>query len=266
MSVDSAFARLYEIIVVLRSPDGCPWDREQTGSSLRRHLIEETYETIDAIDSGDPDHVSEELGDLMLLIVMIARIYEESSHFSVVSVVERIAEKLVRRHPHVFSDATVESSQDVIAQWQEIKETQEGRTPAAGALGSVSQGIPPLDRANELQKAAARVGFDWPTVVDVIAKMNEEVGELQELLSASAAPAPDEIRQSALEEEVGDILFSAVNIARFLKIDPSVALNRTNRKFTQRFGQVERQMSERNLPMGPDTADLMNEIWDTYRK
>ena len=266
MSVDQAFLRLYEIIVRLRSPEGCPWDREQTAVSLRRHLIEETYEAVDAIDSGDSEHVAEELGDLTLLVLMIARISEELSLFSVESVLERISDKLVRRHPHVFGESIAATPDDVVRQWQEIKESQEGRSPRHGVLGGVSRGQPPLDRANELQKAAAKVGFDWERIEDVIAKLNEESTELQDVLRSAADSSVDsELYQAMVEEEVGDLLFTAVNLSRFLGIDPSVALNRTNRKFLERFRHVESEMATRGMELNKQNAAVMNEIWDTLR-
>ncbi|MDR0656926.1 MAG: nucleoside triphosphate pyrophosphohydrolase, partial [Treponema sp.] len=242
-----AFKKLYEIVVRLRAPGGCPWDREQTPLSLRGDLIEETYECIEAIDQQDPSHVREELGDIFLLVTMIAYMHEQEGHFTLEDVLEGVSEKLVRRHPHVFGDLKAEdgsalSSAEVLGNWARIKVEQEGRKPKDSILDEVSRGLPPLDRAWKLQKKAAKAGFDWPDIRGVSAKIEEELEEVLSAAEKNTAGTPSS--RAALEEELGDLLFSAVNLCRYLGVEPSVALQRTNLKFTGRFKHVEKRMKE----------------------
>jgi tetrapyrrole methylase family protein/MazG family protein len=269
MKPDEAFSRLYEIIVTLRSPDGCPWDREQTPQSLRRHVLEETYECIEAIESDDSAEVQEELGDLYLLVTMIGRIYEETERFTVSDVLEAVAAKLVRRHPHVFAGARVDSTDDVLSQWQRIKTEQEGKRSETSILDSVSRALPALERAYKLQRKAAKVGFDWPSLSGVRDKLMEEVDEvLHEAGGETALPsgrATDDTASAELEQEVGDMLFSAVNLARYLGVDPSVALNAANTKFAARFRHVEDEMKSRAKKLSPDEMELMDELWNAAK-
>jgi len=170
---DHAFKSLYDVIVRLRAPDGCPWDREQSPASLRECLIEETYECIEAIDEENPAHIKEELGDIFLLVTMLAYMHEEKGVFSTADVFQTICEKLIRRHPHVFGELQVKDSDEVLNNWAKIKVTQEGRKPKDSILDEVSAGLPPLDRAWKLQKKAAKAGFDWPNLEGVVEKINE---------------------------------------------------------------------------------------------
>lgn len=265
MTAHDSFNRLYDIIVRLRAPDGCPWDREQTPSSMRRHLLEETYESIEAIENEVHDEVREELGDLFMLVTMIARMYEEDGLFTVSDVLDEVSEKLVRRHPHVFGDVTVDGSDEVVDQWQRIKTEQEGKRAKTGVLDKVSQALPSLERAYKLQRAAAKVGFDWPTLAGVREKLVEEIDEVIEAAggadSLAGSRRRDDVASAELECEVGDLLFSAVNVARYLGVDPSIALNRANLKFVSRFRSVETEMTRRGLDMSQETLATMDEIW-----
>jgi tetrapyrrole methylase family protein/MazG family protein len=269
MNEAEAFRKLYEIVVRLRSPGGCPWDREQTPLSLRGDLIEETYECIEAIDEKDPSHVREELGDIFLLVTMIAYMHEQDGRFTVADVLEGISEKLVRRHPHVFEglkaeDGSALNSAEVLDNWARIKVEQEGRKPKDSILDEVSRGLPPLDRAWKLQKKAAKAGFDWPDIRGVSAKIEEE---LEEVLSAAGKNTPEiPSSQAALEEELGDLLFSVVNLCRYLKVEPSVALQRTNLKFTERFKHVEKRMKETGRAMTPQNLAAMDQYWNEAKE
>jgi tetrapyrrole methylase family protein/MazG family protein len=232
---------------------------EQTPLTLRGDLIEETYECIEAIDEEDPAHVREELGDLFLLVTMIAYMHEQQGLFSVADALETVSEKLVRRHPHVFGNTQVEDSQEVLDNWAKIKVEQEGRKPKDSILDEVSRGLPPLDRAWKLQKKAAGAGFFWPDAAGVIPKINEELNETQAAINAKFS---ERLGDADLEGELGDLLFSVVNLCRFFDIEPSVALQRTNIKFTERFKYVERRMKENGQEMKAGNLALMDQYWN----
>jgi len=250
------FSRLYEIVKRLRAPDGCPWDREQTPASLRAALIEEAYECVEAINEGDPTHVCEELGDVYLLATMIASIYEEAGAFGPADAFADISAKLVRRHPHVFGDATADTPDAVVRQWNDIKEKVEGRRARDSALDGVSRALPPLERAYRLQKAAAKVGFDWPDAGGPWDKVAEELAEAREAY-ASAEPGSER-----LEDELGDLLFSVVNVARKHRVDPAVGLLKTIDKFSRRFRHVESRMAAAGQAMEPGKLDMMDAYWN----
>ena len=266
-----AFQKFYDIVLRLRSPGGCPWDIEQTPISLRGDLIEETYECVEAIDEGKPDHIKEELGDLFLLVTMLAFMHEQEGHFSLTDVLEEVSEKLVRRHPHVFEKtnspddkgATL-SAEKVLQNWAKIKVEQEGRKPKDSILDEVHRGFPPLDRAFKLQKKAAKVGFDWPDSAGVIAKIKEEMAEVESVLADEAAvtTSSNTSDSKALEGELGDLLFSVVNLCRFFGIEPSVALQGTNVKFTERFKYVEKRMKESGTEMNAANLATMDKFWN----
>jgi tetrapyrrole methylase family protein/MazG family protein len=258
-----SFEDLYNIIAKLRAPDGCPWDREQNPLSLRGSLIEETYECVEAIDEGDPGHIKEELGDIFLLVTMIAYMHEQEGKFSVAEALKNNAEKLIRRHPHVFADLKVKDSAEVLDNWAKIKVEQEGRKPRDSLLDEVSRGLPPLDRAWKLQKKAAKAGFDWPDTAGVIAKIKEELEEVTDEMTAQGKTG---IEGSPLEQELGDLLFSVVNLCRYLKVEPSVALERTNIKFTERFKYVEKCMKETSAEMKPGNLQLMDKYWEEAKQ
>jgi tetrapyrrole methylase family protein/MazG family protein len=253
-----AFAAFYKIVARLRAPDGCPWDREQTVTSLRGNLIEEAYELVEAIDEGESPHVREEIGDLFLVATMMAYIHEESSDFSVAEVLDSVSEKLVRRHPHVFGTARADTSEEVLRQWDEIKEKVEGRAKKDSVLDEVPKSLPPLERAYKMQKKAAKVGFDWKAAPDVWDKIREELSE-SERACEEASRGCD---QAALEGEIGDLLFSVLNVSRFLGVNPSLALQRTNEKFSRRFRYVEKRMAEEGEAMGRENFERMDALWD----
>jgi len=257
MKPEEAFKALYDIIAKLRSPQGCPWDREQTPSTLRGALIEETYECLEAIDENDSAHTAEELGDLFLLATMISYIHEQEGKFSVADALYKVSEKLVRRHPHVFGDVKVKDSAEVLDNWAAIKIEKEGRKPKDSLLDEVSGGLPPTERAYSLQKKAAKAGFDWQDKEGVIGKIKEELDEVQQ------AAGED---NSRLEEELGDLLFSVINLCRFLKIEPSIALRRTNAKFVDRFKYIEKKMKETGQEMKKENLDTMDVYWNEAKK
>lgn len=245
------FDKLVRLQARLRAPRGCSWDREQTPQSLRTFLVEETYEVLDALDSAAPDELAGELGDLFLQIIFHALIASEAGQFDISDVIERVHEKMVRRHPHVFGDARVRNSAEVLRNWEQLKAVERQATarknPSANAppslLDGIPRGLPALLEAAKLTRRAAHIGFDWARPEDILDKVREECAELQFVLSSvqvhpqSAKSAP--VTVSKLEEETGDLLFTAVNVARFLGIDPEIALRKANRKFSRRFRWME---------------------------
>ncbi|MDR1418831.1 MAG: nucleoside triphosphate pyrophosphohydrolase [Treponema sp.] len=272
---DAAFEKLRGIIARLRAPGGCPWDREQSPESLRGDLVEETYECVEAIDGKEPGHIMEELGDLFLLVTMLSYMHEQEGVFTVADVLEGVSAKLVRRHPHVFGSVKAKDSAEVLDNWARIKVEQEGRKPKDSVLDEVSRGLPPLDRAAKLQKKAARAGFDWPCFAGVADKMEEELGEVREAAAAlsgsgkadgGSAGARPSSPSGRLEGELGDLLFSAVNICRFLGVDPSVALQRTNVKFEKRFKHVEKRMKETGALMSRENLAVMDTFWEEAKR
>ena len=250
-STPAAFKALYDTVAKLRSPDGCQWDREQTPLLLRSTLIEETYECIEAIEENEPEHIAEELGDLFLQATLLSYIYEEEGKFTVADALTKINEKLIRRHPHVFNGLKVKDTKEILDNWETIKREQEGRSVKDSILDEVSSGMPPMDRALKLQKKAAKVGFDWPDAQSVIAKIQEELNETQEAIS-----------HGNLEEELGDLLFSVINLCRFVGVEPSAALHRTNRKFVNRFKYAEKKMKETGQEMKKENLGIMDKYWN----
>ena len=240
-----------EIMARLRAPGGCPWDREQTHESLRSSLLEETYEVLDALDQDDMGELQEELGDLLLQVLFHAEIATEEGDFRLIDSVGYAIEKLTRRHPHVFGDQTVQDSQEVLLNWEQIKRQERGEETFKSMLAGINKALPALSQAHEVQRRAARVGFDWPSVEPVLAKVREE---LDEFLSAEQST-----RQA---EELGDILFSLVNLARWYQIDPESALRKANLRFSQRFGVIEREAVAQGRPIEEMTLEQMDAIWD----
>ncbi len=251
------FDSFLEIVDTLRSPEGCPWDREQTAQSLRTHLIEESYEAVEAIDENDADHVREELGDVLLLVGMISRIYEESGQFSAADVIEEINAKLIRRHPHVFGDEQAANAAEVLKHWERVKVDIEGRGEPDSVLDRINKALPPLERCYKIQTKVARKGFDWPDISGPLEKISEELAEIED---ARATGTP-----SMVEEEVGDLIFSVVNYARHLGVNPALALARTNAKFEKRFRDVEKQMENDKQEMCPANIDIMDAYWDSAK-
>jgi len=307
----AAFARLLTIIQRLRSPDGCPWDREQSPRTLRAALLEEAWECVSAIDNADDPNMEEELGDLYLLVTMMAWMKEEEGTFTVESALAHIADKLVRRHPHVFAGAARGNAEQVLVQWDAIKAQEKADRAAEGgfciaeggfsaaegefsaaegefsaaegefsaasgdfrnatvkhaaggasshpsSLDGVPASFPPLERAAKLQKKAAKAGFDWPGPQPVWDKIEEELGELRDAVQADA--------HSDIEAELGDILFSVVNLARLLRVDPALALHRTNMKFERRFREVERRLAAEGATPVESGLDRMDALWNQVK-
>lgn len=244
--------RLTGLVARLRAPDGCPWDRKQTMRDLKAYLIDEAYEVLKAIDSSDRRLLCEELGDLLFQIVFIARLAEEEGSFGIRQVVEFIEEKMIRRHPHVFGDSRVSTAQEVVDQWEAIK-AAEGKSPATSALGGIPEDLPALYRAYRLGLKAAKVGFDWPGLRQVMLKVKEELGELEERISQGDA--------HGAARELGDLLFALANLARHLQRDPEGLLRQANQKFSRRFEKMEEVL--RASGRSPREAGLeeMERIW-----
>ncbi|HAH61296.1 MAG TPA: nucleoside triphosphate pyrophosphohydrolase [Treponema sp.] len=286
----ASFGRLYETIRTLRAPDGCPWDRDQTPLSMRRDLIEEVFEAVDAVTQQDAPHAKEELGDVVLNASLTAYMYEQSGDFTVADMLDELTEKLIRRHPHVFKQSEgsacmtgeVRTSSEVISQWDKIKETVEGRKGAASILDEVPAGFPPLLRAYKMQKKAGKKGFDWKTIEPVAAKVQEEFSEVREAeeevktvrtasagesapLSVHSTPSADSA-QLHLEEEFGDLLFAVVNYMRHLGVDPETAMDRANRKFYRRFSYVEQHMAEAGIPMDGEHLADEERLWNEAKR
>ena len=249
-------ARLLDIMARLRRPgDGCPWDLEQTIDTIKPNLIEEAYEALDAMESGNREHLTEELGDLLLQIVFQSQIAAQEGSFNFADVARGISEKLIRRHPHIFGDVKVADSKEVLRNWDAIKKTE--KKARISALDGIPKHVPPLHRAYQMQKLAARVGFDWSDISGVFKKLAEEIGELQEAIAAKS--------RKHIVEEIGDLLFSVVNVARFVKVDPAYALEMTNAKFIRRFRAVEDEIVAGGRRMKDCTLAEMDAIWDKIR-
>lgn len=249
----TSFEAFQEIVAHLRAPNGCPWDREQTHESLRTHLLEESYEALEAIDAGDFDGMQEEFGDLLLQVVLHAQIANEEGEFSINSVIKGVHDKIVRRHPHVFGDLALEGVKGVLQNWEKLKETErkDKGKEEKGLLDGVPKSLPALTQAQEYQDRAARVGFDWPVVDGVLEKVAEEVQEIK------AAKNNEE-----LAEEIGDLFFVLVNLARWKKIDAESALRETNLKFKTRFAHIEQTAKKQARELTEMTLEEMDALWD----
>lgn len=249
------FERLVEIMARLRGEGGCPWDREQTFDSIKPYTLEEAYEVLDAIDRRDWRALAEELGDLILQAVFYAQMAAEAGHFTIADALDAINAKLVRRHPHVFGDAVATTAGEVLARWSQIKEEEkrERGEPKRGLLDGVLRNQPALMEAAHLSKKAAAAGFDWPDIGGVFDKMREEIAELENAREGAS--------REKIEEEIGDLLFTAVNVARLLGVDPEQALRRANAKFRSRFAQVENGLAERGRGFHQTTIEEMEELW-----
>lgn len=250
---------LIETMARLRSPNGCPWDIEQTHRSLRRYMIEEVYEALEAIDSGDAQALCEELGDVLLQVVFHARIAEETGTFTMQDVIDNVTQKLIRRHPHVFSTVLVQDSTEVMVNWEKIKKTEKNHQQRISVLDGIPQGLPALMRAYKLQAKAAKVGFDWTSIEPVWEKISEELFELRQAIN-------DELGSKEIEGELGDVLFAVVNLARFLNLDSEVALTVTNNKFLQRFSYIEESLKEQNLSWDRMTLPELDKLWEEAKK
>lgn len=244
---------IVEVMKVLRSPGGCVWDIEQTHRSLRRYIIEEVYEVIEAIDLEDSELLCEELGDLLLQIVFHARMAEETGSFSMQDVIDTVTEKMIRRHPHVFGDVSVRDAGEVVLNWDAIKRKEKGDARKS-VLDGVPKDLPSLMKAYKLQHKAAKVGFDWDNIAPVWDKINEEIAELKKAIK--------ENNKANIEAEFGDVLFSIVNLSRFLHVDPEVSLNMTNNKFIRRFSYIENNVEKEGKEWKKLTMKELNKYWD----
>jgi MazG family protein len=261
LSMSQNFDRLLAVMDRLRDPGGCPWDREQTVQTLAPYLLEEAYEVVDAIATGRPKDLREELGDLLIQIVFLARIAREEGWFDIDEVCECIAEKMVRRHPHVFGDREVTDAAEVVRNWEDIKRTEASSSRERSVLDGVPGSLPALLKAFRMTEKAAAVGFDWRKPVDVMEKMHEEMGELEVELASGAGAAADRVRG-----EMGDVLFVMANLARHLGVEPETALQETNAKFKRRFQAME----ERTRQAGRNLRDMdlreQDELWEDVKR
>jgi MazG family protein len=294
LTTGERFERAVAIMARLRAPGGCPWDREQTFDSIKPYTLEETYEVLEAIDNRDWDELSGELGDLLLQVLFYSEMSKEQGTFTIDDVIEKLSAKLVNRHPHVFGDVQAETASEVVRNWEAIKAEEKKKRLAAGGgktakepeppqsvLGGVSAAMPALLEAHKLSSRAAHVGFDWPNVEGLFDKLREETDELREQLQdfpppgprpqgrgvagAGRVAVPEELR-NRLEEEVGDLFFVLVNIARYLGVDPESALKKTNRKFKRRFQWMEERL--RQSGRGPEqaTVEELESLWQQAKE
>jgi tetrapyrrole methylase family protein/MazG family protein len=247
------FDQLVQLMTTLRGAQGCPWDRKQTLSTLKPFVIEESYEVVDAIDRSDRAALAEELGDFLLQAVFIAEITREEGSFDIYDAVTAIHDKLVRRHPHVFGDVQADDAEQVLVNWEKLK-NEERKAENKSVLAGVPQSMPALLRASRLTEKAARVGFDWRRTDDVFAKLEEEIGELHQAIDSG--------EESKVHDEVGDLLFTLANIARKLDVNAEEALQSSNRKFTRRFESMERAVRERGQNLDQLTLEQMDGLWD----
>jgi MazG family protein len=294
LTTGERFERAVAIMARLRAPGGCPWDREQTFDSIKPYTLEETYEVLEAIDNRDWDELSGELGDLLLQVLFYSEMSKEQGTFTIDDVLEKLSAKLVNRHPHVFGDAQAETASEVVRNWEAIKAEEKKKRLAAGGgkaakepeprqsvLGGVSAAMPALLEAHKLSSRAAHVGFDWPNVEGLFDKLREETDELREQLQDFPAPGPrpqergmagagrvavpEELR-NRLEEEVGDLFFVLVNIARYLAVDPESALKKTNRKFKRRFQWMEEQLRQSGRTPEHATMEELESLWQQAKE
>jgi MazG family protein len=256
--------KLVDLVERLRGDDGCPWDKEQTRETLKPMLVEEAYEVLDALDGTDPGVLKEELGDLLFQVIFHAQIAGERGEFALADVIDRLHEKMVRRHPHVFGTADLKTAEDVLRNWEDIKAAERGTTsssdPASekSILDGIPSRLPALHEAYQITAKASRVGFDWNRLEDILAKLKEEA---EELLAARDRSDPAQVAG-----EVGDLLFVVVNVARFLGIDPETALRRSNRKFIRRFRYVEARIKEQGRELKNATLAEMDALWEQAKR
>jgi tetrapyrrole methylase family protein / MazG family protein len=257
-------SKLIDLVKQLRGENGCPWDKEQTRETLKPMLIEEAYEVLDALDAEDPPELKEELGDLLFQIVFHSQIANELGEFNLADVIDRSHEKMVRRHPHIFGEADLKTSEDVLKNWEDIKAAEKGIQSSSipeserSLLDGMPSKLPALHRAYQMTAKASRVGFDWACLEDILAKLQEEASELVEAQSRQDA--------TKVAEEVGDLLFTAVNVARFLGIDPETALRRSNEKFSRRFRYIETAIKRQGRALRNAPLSEMDALWDESKK
>jgi tetrapyrrole methylase family protein/MazG family protein len=248
---------MLNIMAILRSPEGCPWDREQTHKSIRSCFIEETYEVVEAIDTDDSELLQEELGDVLLQVLFHSQLESEKGSFNFSDVVDGIAKKMIIRHPHVFGDTVVSNSDEVLVNWDAIKKQTKSQSSQTEVLQSVSKALPALMRSAKVQHKAAKVGFDWPDVSGALDKVAEETDELKEAVASG--------NQEDCVEELGDLLFSVVNVARFLEVEPEHALSLSCDKFISRFQEMEQLAKERGVDMASSTLNQLDLLWNEIK-
>jgi len=263
------FEELVALVNRLKGPEGCPWDREQTFDTLKPLVLEEAYEVLEAMDLGDRQELCAELGDLLFQVVFVSKLAEEEGSFQIDDVIHTLISKMIRRHPHVFGDERASSPEEVIKNWESIKQTERAdrKKPmrAEKSSPSILEGISPMSallEANKLTVKASRVGFDWSGIEEIFEKLHEEVNELKEALQNEKQEPID----PRVEQEVGDLLFVAVNIARFLKIDPETALRKTNKKFIQRFQHIEQCLREAGRDFSQSDIQELEQLWQEAKK
>ena len=250
------FDDLLRIMEILRAPDGCMWDREQDHHSIRRNFIEETYEVCEAIDEEDAEHLKEELGDVLLQVVFHAQMEKEKGVFDIGDVADGVCKKLIYRHPHIFSDVEVSSSDEILTNWDALKRKEKHQDTDTSALASVAKSLPGLIRAEKIQKKAAKVGFDWEDVQGAVEKVEEELDEVRRALAGDGD----------VEEELGDLIFAAVNVARHKKVDAERAVEKTCNKFVERFGQMERMAQEGNKALSDLSLAELDALWNKSKE
>lgn len=272
------FETLLEIMSRLRGEGGCPWDREQTYETIKNFLIEETYETVEAIEDGDPKALCDELGDVLLQIIFLSQIAKEENLFTIDEVIDAISAKMIRRHPHVFGGTRVADSAEVLRNWEQMKQAERVEkkdsgtetTPTPSILDGVTRRIPAVLEASQLSQRAARVGFDWAKAEEILEKLHEEMDELRVAIKAQAESGVDpltaETSRSNVEDEIGDIFFVAVNLARYFKIDPESALKKTNQKFRNRFRYIEAMLARSNKSFDESSLEEMEKYWQEAKQ
>ena len=252
------FNQLKEVIATLRGPKGCPWDRKQTHETLRPYAIEEVYELIEAIDREDDDGIVEELGDVLLQVMLHSQIGEDNGYFTIDDVIAAITKKMIHRHPHVFGQTSVHTVEDVHQNWEALKQMEKGKKERQSVLDGVAKSLPSLAKAFHLQKKAAKVGYDWDDVGDIWKKLSEELSEVKEAIQHK--------QWTDVEEEFGDVLFVLANLTRYYKIDPEIALNRANQKFTRRFSYIEKRLQELGKDIHHTSLEEMDKYWDEAKE
>ena len=251
--MSTAFKKLTEIVDTLMGENGCPWDKVQTRESLKPYLVEEAYETLEALDNNNPEEIKEELGDLLYQVLFHAKISENKNEFNITDVVESISHKMVHRHPHVFKEENLETPEEVVTQWEEIKSKEKGKANRESVLDGIPPNLPGLLRAQKLQKKAAKQGFDWDKIDDVFDKLDEEVAEFKEAVLSG--------KETDMTSELGDIIFVLVNIAKFKKIDAEEALRATNNKFIKRFQYIEAEVTKRGKTLKETSLEELEKYW-----
>ena len=255
----NAVDRLYTIITILRAPGGCPWDRKQTNKTTTESMIDESYEYLDGVIKKDIASEREEIGDVMINVFMNLRIHEEAGEFSPIDALNEVSDKLIRRHPHVFGEEKADNPDEVLSLWNSVKENVEGhKDKASDFFSHIPSSLPPLEKAYEIQKKLKKVGFDWEDTEGIIAKIEEELQEVKDAITSG--------NMDDTELEIGDLLFSVINLSRFLKIRPNTALFRTNEKVMKRFQSLFDMAQERGIPLDKDHAVEMNLLWDEIKR